>query len=766
MRRLTFHLCLLSTFLVLTLVLTYPLITHITTHVPGSDLWAFDEYTFIWNIWWFKHALLQLHQSPLSTDFMFYPVGVSLVLYTASWLNAALALPLVPYLPLPFIRNLITLFGFVMSAYGAYLLMKFLILDHGFLIERPNLKSKINSLTLAEGAAFVAGITYAFASSKFVYAALGHYSFLNSEWIPFCILYFLKMLARPARRYGIMAGVFLALALYVEMTVGVFLALFMGVYVIGARPWRAFSAPVCVMGLTTAVLFAPLLFAVIGEFRNADYALKGWGDATQLSADLLGFVSPSALSTWAGLDWNAELVNVIQGKARFADVNTVFLGYATLALAFLGALAQRRAARVWIVGALVFALLALGPLLQINGVSTFDFDGVKVNVPLPFIILHYIPIVNANRVPNRFSIVLVLCLAVLVGYGVLWLTRAAAEGRQQSAFRGRRSVVGGLLTAVTCALLIADHLVVPLPLTDARVPSFYAQLAQDHDDYAILQLPLGWRNSFGTLGAEDTRAQSYQTIHQKRILGGNTSRNAPFKFDYFAALPIVSSLIAIEDYKTVSAEQRDFDRTYADEFIRFFDIRYVVVQPAVPGRHPYDDTRAAAMQYARDVLPLELISDADGALVYRVRQPSHVAKLVVDFGEPGSRAYRGEGWDAEEEISGARANWASARQARVFLPVGDGGAYQLTFAALPFTFPDAPPQTAIVVVNQTVRLPPLTLTRGWNTYTLDVPSSALHRGLNELVLEFAYARAPRDVLPSDDARTLAAAVDWMQWEQR
>ena len=162
------------------------------------------------------------------------------------------------------------------------------------------------------------------------------------------------------------------------------------------------------------------------------------------------------------------------------------------------------------------------------------------------------------------------------------------------------------MTAIVVVLLF-EHLVVPLPLTDARVPAFYDTLAHDPADYSILQLPLGWRNSFGTLGAEDTRVQYYQSVHHKHILAGNTSRNPPFKFDYFASLPIVSSLIALESYQKVSPDQKAADRAYADEFVRFFDLRYVTVNPAVPGRHQYDDTRAAAMQYLLDVLPLEPI---------------------------------------------------------------------------------------------------------------------------------------------------------------
>ena len=68
---------------------TYPLITHFATHVPGSETWAFDEYTFVYNLWWFKHATLDLGVNPLYSNQIWVPVGINFVLYTYTLFNAA-----------------------------------------------------------------------------------------------------------------------------------------------------------------------------------------------------------------------------------------------------------------------------------------------------------------------------------------------------------------------------------------------------------------------------------------------------------------------------------------------------------------------------------------------------------------------------------------------------------------------------------------------------------------------------------------------------
>ncbi len=181
-----------------------------------------------------------------------------------------------------------------------------------------------------------------------------------------------------------------------------------------------------VLVLVAVVLYAIVLIPILSEMFGG-YELAGWGDAEKLSVDLMGLVTPTALHPLGG-DWVDTLRQTREGTSRFRDVNTVFLGWAGLALAIVGAVRYRRRLAAWITSFFVFAVFSLGPLLQINGRSIFDLDGLLVNVPLPFILLHYIPLVKANRVPNRFGVVLMLALAVLAGFGAYWLLGKLRRG--------------------------------------------------------------------------------------------------------------------------------------------------------------------------------------------------------------------------------------------------------------------------------------------------------------------------------------------------
>ena len=177
-------------FAVPTLFLTWPLAGALTSRLPGTATWAFDESTFVWNIWYFKHALLDLHTSPLHTGLIWAPLGIDLILYTYNFFNALAGMPLLLAFTPAVASNVTVLLATALSGLGAYLLA----LD---VLRRARPDVPRDALRLA---ALVAGIVYAFASNRAIYASLGHYDMVTTQWLPFYALYFLRTLHRPSRR--------------------------------------------------------------------------------------------------------------------------------------------------------------------------------------------------------------------------------------------------------------------------------------------------------------------------------------------------------------------------------------------------------------------------------------------------------------------------------------------------------------------------------------------------------------------------------------
>ncbi len=728
------HVVLLAFYLGLALLLTFPLVTQFGDHVPGTTTWSMDEYGYVWNNWWFKHAVFDLGTNPFQTNMLFYPIGTSLVLYTFTLLHVLLGLPVQFALGLIPASNVELILAFVVSAYGAFLLSRYLIRTLG-------------DLPYPNHAAVVAGAVFAFASNRFVYASLGHYNVVATEWIPFYVLFLVKTVREPKWRNALLAGLFAACAMYVETADGVLLLLFTLLYLafhLRRIADRAVLARLGLAALTAGVLFAPLLVPTAVEIVNSGYSLPGWGHAERLLVDLFGFVTPTSLQP-LNRHWVQELDLVRQTASRFIDINTVFLGYVTLALACVAAIRFWKSIKVWVASAVAFAVLCLGPLLHINGQSVFDFDGLQVTIPMPFLLLHYVPFLRENRVPNRFSVLVMLSLAVLVGFAVAWglgKLQGFADG-ERIRNRPLRPVAHVGLAVVLIAILF-EHAAVPLPLTDARVPEVYAAIAREPGDFAVLTLPLGWRNSFGQQGAEDTRVQYYQSAHQKYTFPGNIQRNPPLLFDYFDRISFFHSITQLEFYQQLSDETIARDRAEAPGLMSFFDVRYVVIEPAIPGRPPYSDTHDAVADYVRQVLPLgDKVYDRDGTVAYRVNQPTLPAKLQVSFGAPAAHLYQAEGWDRDEAIADQPANWANRQDARLLLPIQQVSDYALTVRALPFTYPQSPAQTMDITVNG-VAAGHFVLKPEWQTYTATLPAQTLHAGLNDIVFHFGYAVRPRD----------------------
>lgn len=771
------HRVALSLYTLLALALTWPLIARLTTHAPGIEQWAFDESTFLWNIWYFKEAVVDRLASPLHTELIWYPLGIDLILYTYNFFHALVAQPLMLAVNLPFGSNIALLASTVLSGYGAFLLVRYLLARQAQ--TEGGSPDCVVSASGAFAAALIAGLLYAFASNRAIYAALGHYDMVTTQWIPFYALMLLRSLDEglaPRRRRwaAALAGLFFALTGLAEMISALFLAIFTVIvglaYLLdraptgraagaadapqGPRPNRlaTLAAALALTGLVAFLLWSPVLIPILHQFLTDDFSLQGWGEAIPLSADLLGWFTPTVLHPLWGGDLVAELRRVqlralMENGSGFRDVNTVFWGWVSALLALIGAVRYGRRVAIWIWTTVIFGLFTLGPFLQIDGRYRFDLDGVEATFPMPYALLHYLPIIKANRAPNRNSVLLMLGIAVLVGYAVYWLLTTRFWRRLPNPYP--------LLPILLAGAILFEHLAIPLPMSDARIPAVYEVIAQDPRPVSVMQVPLGWRNSFGVFGAEKTLLQYYQTAHGKPMLGGNISRAPDFKLAYFWRIPYFQALTEIEFGWPVAPEVLEQARTQADELVYLYNVGYVVLFPPIPQRFPYADHWQESWAFVKETLPLEAepFWAEDGIEAYRVVQPPGADHFELDLGVAGSFPYRGEGWDASETDTpyDASATWATARASRLFLPlrqVDPAANYLIKMRVHPFAYPGSAPQRVALEMNG-VALGEQQLADSWQEVSWVAPGHLLIDGLNRLQFEWASAVAPRQVIPGD-----------------
>jgi hypothetical protein len=439
------------------------------------------------------------------------------------------------------------------------------------------------------------------------------------------------------------------------------------------------------------------------------------------------------------------------GIANFSKGQHVYLGFTLLILAAVGLVANRHTPLqrrgFWLVAALCFAWLSLGPTVHVNGTDT--------GIPGPFVILQSLPFFKGNRYPSRYSVLLVLSLAMLAAMGIEALGQSIARRHAASNQEYRvRSRQGILLPAAGCllsALFLFEHLSIPLPQSDMTAPAPYAAIAAEPGQFTLLDIPLAWRNGFRITGPHHPGfmfGQFYQTVHGRQLLQGNTSRNPEFKFQYFTQAPVINSLLALETGGQLPPERWEADRAIAGDVLRFFDIQYIVVRPCgndVSGDVPC--TSEATLPYVEGVMPVQRTYNGPAMSVYRVNLPPLPSRVEISASAPLARLYLGEGWGAIVD----QPMWAQRQTARLFVPL-DGQRQEVTLRLfVPRTeYLASGEEQRLVISTNGWRSAPLSLRPGWGEYTLSLPAAAVQAGLNEIRLHFDQLYPVASLLQEED----------------
>ncbi|MEZ4559150.1 MAG: hypothetical protein R2851_11150 [Caldilineaceae bacterium] len=187
--RLRRHLLALGLYTLAALIFTWPLAAHFTTHVTGDGI---DDPALAWNLWWIFARLVEQHRLDIfHVDWMFHPIDINLAFYTLTPLNGLLSVPLQERVDAGH-RQQPALALLVRARRGGTFLLTGYSVGHCARHPSPARCDLLGALA--------AGLVYGFASSKLFYAALGQFNIASSQWIPFCVLYLLRMTAAVRRR--------------------------------------------------------------------------------------------------------------------------------------------------------------------------------------------------------------------------------------------------------------------------------------------------------------------------------------------------------------------------------------------------------------------------------------------------------------------------------------------------------------------------------------------------------------------------------------
>lgn len=608
---------------VLTIVFTYPVALNILTEPAGST----DVYEYMWELWWTKRSLIDLHTSPANVTALYHPYGAR---HPILLLDAYLMLTSLPFITLfsPIVAiNVHVLSSYVLTGFTTYLLCY--------------------SLTKRHWPSFIGGVIFAFSPFRADRAAHGVISMALTYWLPLYVLLLLRLFNKPSGRSALFCGISLGFAILssflhlVHFVIPVTAVLFIYHHsanrrlLYNLRFLKNLGLALVLAGIMIIPFYLPLLKArVMGEL---EYFPK-FGILSH-SAALLSFIVPPSFQLLVG---QIEPIRTLVQELLPGRYYVVYVGAPSLLLALCGVVNKRT--RIWTILGLVSAVLALGPLLHIGGdlveYSVADKSGY---VLLPGALLTKLPFYEWARSPARFGELAVFCVAILASYGILTLSQVIR----------RRMVKLAVVSAVLAFILFDYTLYLPFPVQHVPIPEFYRDLLADSVGYGILDVGTERLNHEGMY---------FQTIHQHPIVRGFIYRypsDTRYYQDFFEQL--------------MKPERDIINAGKLVPILKQLDIRYVVL-------HKLSDTTT------EEFIPF--LGQSLGPPAFDDEQIAAFAVPDVDIVEAEEipLLMLGGQWHPIESGDEVPFRWM-ANDGMMYIRVETESPYQLTLVAHPFREP-------------------------------------------------------------------------------
>jgi hypothetical protein len=581
-KRIPRHLPAVGLFALLSLAWSFPLVLHLGTHVPGVG--PGDNLSCVWNLWWMRTALHH-HLNPFYTTYLFYPVGADLTQHTLTPLNGAIAATVLGGLSPAAAQNVLLLVSLFLNGFVAYLLAngvsgsRFAGIAAGVafggaapvlvrlqghfnlvsawaiplsaLLFLHAVRRKSNCACLAAGCGLAVAAYcdyyYFLYSAAFIVICLAERWFhvdvhadrrragRLSAWLIALLIADLVLIATIALSGGFTLPIGrLQLSMYTTQNPRVAFWALLGLWALShwrvaialrlrpalqphteLRTLSMMSAAFVIVALPLIVATARLLYT--GEYTSQHYL---WHSAPP-GVDLAAFIVGNPLNVLYGSltrrAYAAIGMNPIEGIAWIP------LAALVIVLAGWRRLCQVSEATRWRIAAVVFAVWALGPHLDVFGTSP--------GLLLPAVVVRWVPFASNARIPGRAAVVVVLAAAMLLAFT---LARLAPN------WSWRRK-------ALVVSLLLLDCATTPLPLYRPEAPSIYAVLTRLPGAGAVLELPIGLRDGLGEVGHFDTRTLYYQTTSDRPMLGGFVSRLAARVKSWYQNTPVISTVLKLSD---------------------------------------------------------------------------------------------------------------------------------------------------------------------------------------------------------------------------
>lgn len=527
MRELTF-------FILASLILTYPLVTHLdqavyTTSDSLHSAWILDRNVF---------ALRQGKLKDFFNANTFYPYKNTLAYSDHLIGQTFLAGPIIYFTNNPILaQNILIILSFAFSGITAFWLFNYW------------LKNRLAALIPA----------FAFAFANFRFQQLEHLNILTSFWLPLVFLFLQKWLDRQQKRDLFFFGIFYFLTIlsslhYALMTSLALLAywLFSGFFLSAQNFRRNKVWPVAIVVAVVLLVSAPTLYSYLKLKQEFPEISRSIRDNMAGSASLSSFLFSATSTRIARLTWFEHLGEADAG---------LFPGFTFLILLAFGWRKAKKQERFFLAMSILFLIFSFGPVLRLSHKN-------NTSLPLPYLLFYLLlPPLRVMRTPVRWYLFSLLFAGYLVGRGV-------------AALMTKWPAKKFWLTAILLIFLALESFSLPLDLVlvskKEEFPQVYQWLAQQPEDFAVLELPIPnlvdpsisqkKKQPYGFLknltpheyDTIEAYRQYFSSLHRKKLING-----------YSGFFPPI--------YLEVLKKSQNFASPEFLRFLRDLEVKYLII---------------------------------------------------------------------------------------------------------------------------------------------------------------------------------------------
>ena len=510
------HVISLIIFILLTLIITFPLILNLTVLTSVGKEEYLLSYILNWNIHALTHFPSRIFQMPI-----FYPYQNALAFSDPLFTSSILALPFVKIFNQPFLAyNFNLILSFILNGFFTYLI--------------------IYQLTKNWWAGLVSGVLFSFSIGKI--DSLAHLQILTTYWIPLGIYFFLQFVNKKLNKYALLTALCFILQILNTIFLGyvyIFtLAIFALTYFFKKKITRKqllklfqyiFSALVLI-----AIIFIPYL-KVSSRWRYTRSLEDIWAG----SSYFLEYLYPTSHSR---LETLAHKIIIKQPWPSYLGAAVSILGF--ISLIYLIKNSKKLFKKSFILASLITVvsglLMSFGPYFQIIKQKPL------FSIPLPYLIAFYlIPGFKSMRVPQRWSHLVLLGLALLSG---IVLSKLA------------RKIKPGYFKILTVFIIFTVIVEIRLPLfktnvlAKSAIPQVY-QWLKDQPSSVVLELPVQtWIMPLADLEIQRLHYHSFLFQSNHQFINGSSGFEPPDWTKDMSILRTLPSDSAIEKLKQLKVE--------------------------------------------------------------------------------------------------------------------------------------------------------------------------------------------------------------------